>query len=135
MDRFDEIRALNEAVFGEERVIYRMDRTIDAADVASTLRRATFGESRGGISILSTVVPATVAYREAATATLDFVLREMRHPEGGFYSALDASSGRPDHPGEQAEGAYYLWRSAELRALLQPVQRAAERMRGGGRHD
>ena len=46
-----------------------MDRTsIDAADVASTHARATFGESRGGISILSTVVPATVAYREAATA-------------------------------------------------------------------
>ena len=57
-------------------------------------------------------------YREAATATLDFVLREMRHPGGAFYSALDASSERPDHPGEQAEGAYYLWRSAELRALL-----------------
>jgi chromosome partitioning related protein ParA len=49
-------------------LIYRMDRTIDAAEVANTLRRATFGESRGGISILSTVVPATVAYREAATA-------------------------------------------------------------------
>jgi len=49
-------------------LIYRMDRTIDATEVANTLRRATFGESRGGISILSTVVPATVAYREAATA-------------------------------------------------------------------
>ena len=49
-------------------LIYRMDRTTDAASVANTLRRATFGESRGGISILSTVVPSTVAYREAATA-------------------------------------------------------------------
>ncbi|WP_111748610.1 ParA family protein [Salinisphaera orenii] len=47
---------------------YRMDRTVDARNVADTLRRATFGDSRGAITILDTVIPATVAYREAATA-------------------------------------------------------------------
>ena len=57
-------------------------------------------------------------YRDVATRTLDFVLAEMRHPEGAFYSALDASSARPDQPDIKAEGAYYLWREAELRALL-----------------
>ena len=66
----------------------RMDRTIDAADVASTLRRATFGESRGGISILSTVVPATVAYREAATARQP-VHRIERQRRGPTASALE----------------------------------------------
>ena len=69
-------------------LIYRMDRTIDAADVASTLRRATFGESRGGISILSTVVPATVAYREAATARQP-VHRIERQRRGPTASALE----------------------------------------------
>jgi len=51
-------------------LVYRMDRTVDARRVAESLRRATFGESRGAITILDTVVPATVAYREAATARI-----------------------------------------------------------------
>lgn len=49
-------------------LVYRIDRTIDARRVADGLRKATFAESRGGISMLDTVVPTTVAYREAATA-------------------------------------------------------------------
>jgi uncharacterized protein YyaL (SSP411 family) len=44
-------------------------------------------------------------------ATLDWALREMRGPEGGFYSALDADS-------EGVEGRYYVWTAAELRELL-----------------
>ena len=44
-------------------------------------------------------------------ATLDWALREMRGPEGGFYSALDADS-------EGVEGRYYVWRAGELKDLL-----------------
>ncbi len=43
--------------------------------------------------------------------TLDWALREMRGPEGGFYSALDADS-------EGVEGRFYVWRADELRNLL-----------------
>jgi uncharacterized protein YyaL (SSP411 family) len=49
--------------------------------------------------------------RRVCTDTLDWALREMRGPEGGFYSALDADS-------EGIEGRFYVWRTAELHELL-----------------
>ena len=49
-------------------LLYRMDRTGDARRIAQELRRESYGPSRCAITILETVVPGTVAYREAATA-------------------------------------------------------------------
>ncbi len=45
--------------------------------------------------------------RRVAAATLDFVLREMTAPEGGFYAAWDADS-------EGVEGKYYVWSQEEI---------------------
>jgi uncharacterized protein YyaL (SSP411 family) len=50
-------------------------------------------------------------YRRTCERTLEWALREMHGPEGGFYSALDADS-------EGEEGRYYVWTPAEIRAVL-----------------
>ncbi len=67
-------------------------------------------------------VEARPRYKQVVFETLDFVRQEMRSVDGGFYSALDADSERPDRSGEHAEGAYYLWRESELKALLSSAE-------------
>ncbi len=49
--------------------------------------------------------------RRVAEETLEFLLRDLQAPEGGFYSAFDADS-------EGVEGLYYLWTAREVDALL-----------------
>ncbi|GGM54234.1 uncharacterized protein YyaL (SSP411 family) [Halarchaeum rubridurum] len=53
----------------------------------------------------------TERYREVAAGALDFVADELSHPEGGFYSTLDARS-------EGEEGAFYVWTLDEVSAAV-----------------
>lgn len=66
-------------------------------------------------------------YRDVVAATLNFVLREMRDPNGGFFSALDASSERLDQSGSKAEGVYYLWSANQLQSVLDKAEWALVR--------
>ena len=47
-----------------------------------------------------------------------YVLRDMRDPAGGFYSAEDADSENPYEPGKQSEGAFYLWHQDEITGII-----------------
>jgi uncharacterized protein YyaL (SSP411 family) len=50
-------------------------------------------------------------YKKIISETIDFITRELKHPEAGFYSALDADS-------EGEEGKYYVWSYKELSEFL-----------------
>ena len=70
-------------------------------------------------------------FATVAREILDYVLRDMTSPEGGFYSAEDADSPLPDNPDEHGEGAYYVWTRAEIDDLLDPESAAIFKDRFG----
>ena len=57
-------------------------------------------------------------YADVAADTLEYVRRDLTHPDGGFYSAEDADSIPPEHAGKadahKSEGAFYIWRHDEV---------------------
>ena len=50
-------------------------------------------------------------YRKLVIEITDFLEREMKNAEGGYYAAIDADS-------EGEEGKYYIWKEEELRSVL-----------------
>ena len=60
-------------------------------------------------------VSGKTMYSSVVREILDYVLKEMTHAGGGFYSAQDAGA-----VGE--EGAFYVWHTSELRELLSPQE-------------
>ncbi|MCL5006209.1 MAG: thioredoxin domain-containing protein [Acidobacteria bacterium] len=59
-------------------------------------------------------------YADTARDILGYVLRDMRSPEGGFYSAEDADSLIEKDKPEHGEGAFYLWTASEIEKVLDP---------------
>ena len=55
-------------------------------------------------------------YRQVAIETIEYVLRDLRHRDGGFFSAEDADS--LDAEGHSHEGAFYVFSVDEARDAL-----------------
>jgi len=53
------------------------------------------------------------ALTAVAAETLDYLLRDLRSPDGGFYATTDADS-------EGEEGTYFVWTPAQVAAVLEP---------------
>ena len=56
-------------------------------------------------------------FRQVATETAEWAMREMQSPEGGYYSSLDADS-------EGEEGKFYVWNRQQPKALLSEEEHA-----------
>lgn len=65
------------------------------------------------VSVLSDayIITRKSLYRETIVQTIDFLFREMKAGNGGFYCALDADT-------EGVEGKFYTWEATELNTLL-----------------
>jgi uncharacterized protein YyaL (SSP411 family) len=51
-------------------------------------------------------------FAQVAAETIDYVLRDLRHRDGGFFSSEDADS--PDGHGHSHEGLFYIWKPSEI---------------------
>ncbi|MFQ5441445.1 MAG: thioredoxin domain-containing protein [Thermodesulfobacteriota bacterium] len=54
-------------------------------------------------------------FKDTAVETIEYLLRDMRGPEGGFYAAEDADAGG-------VEGEYYVWSSGEVKEILGSIE-------------
>jgi uncharacterized protein len=57
-------------------------------------------------------------WAQVVEETIGYVLRDMTHPDGGFFSAEDADS--PDEHGHGHEGLFHTWTPDEVRVVLGP---------------
>jgi uncharacterized protein len=92
--------------------------TVDAAWRVPHFEKMLYDQAQLALAYLEgRQVTGDAFYSSIAEDTLAYVLRDLRSPEGGFYSAEDADS-VPPGGGEKREGAFYVWSDAEIGALL-----------------
>ena len=68
------------------------------------------------VYVHAAVTTGEARFERVARSIIRYVLRDLTHPDGGFYSAEDADSA--DLDGHHHEGWFYTWTPREIRALL-----------------
>lgn len=86
--------------------------SVDAQWLVPHFEKMLYNQSQLGLVYLQAwLLTGEGFYRRVLEQTLDYVLRDMQIPDGGFYSATDADS-------EGAEGTFFLWTPAQLAAAV-----------------
>ncbi|MEK7295935.1 MAG: hypothetical protein AAB018_05305, partial [Actinomycetota bacterium] len=69
-----------------------------------------------GIYLQAALVFDKPEWKQVVEETIHFVLTELTHGQGGFFSAQDADS--LDDSGHSHEGHFYVWTAEQIRAVL-----------------
>lgn len=77
----------------------------------------------------------TPFFETIARSTVEYVQRDLRHPEGGFFSAEDADSLATPDAAHKTEGAFYVWKATEIDELLGKENGSIFRYAYGARRD
>lgn len=74
-------------------------------------------------------------HAQIARQIIDYVKRDLTHPDGGFYSAEDADSFATAESEHKTEGAFYVWKAAEIDEILGAREGSIFRYAYGARKD
>ncbi len=74
-------------------------------------------------------------HAQIARQIIAYVKRDLTHPEGGFYSAEDADSLASAEAEHKTEGAFYVWKAADIDELLGAREGSVFRYAYGARRD
>ena len=86
--------------------------SVDAQWLVPHFEKMLYNQSQLALAFLQAwQLGGSAFFRRTLEQTLDYVLRELQSPEGGFFSATDADS-------EGREGAFFVWSMAELEELF-----------------
>jgi uncharacterized protein YyaL (SSP411 family) len=93
--------------------------SVDARWFVPHFEKMLYDQAQLAVSYLEAFqITGDASYSQTARGILDYVLRDMRDPDGGFYSAEDADSViDPAHPEEKGEGAFYVWAQSEIETV------------------
>ncbi|MBY0508086.1 MAG: thioredoxin domain-containing protein [Bryobacteraceae bacterium] len=93
--------------------------SVDAQWFVPHFEKMLYDQAQLAVSYLEAYqITRETRYANVARGILDYVLREMTSPEGGFYSAEDADSEDPAKPGQQREGAFFVWTYDEIANVI-----------------
>ncbi len=93
--------------------------SVDEQWIVSHFEKMLYDQAQLVISLLEIgQISGDASFFSVARSTLDYVLRDLRHPEGGFYSAEDADSYAQQSDKEKREGAFYVWSRTEIEQVL-----------------
>ena len=77
----------------------------------------------------------SIFFQGIARSTVTYLQRDLLHPDGGFFSAEDADSLATPDAEHKTEGAFYVWKAAEIDELLGKEDGSIFRYAFGARRD